>query len=119
MAKLAEEQRVELAKVDDIKAMASKLHSLQKEGNRLRDDALEKDLESYFATKKMMQSLDEIEKLSNQLNKEMDEMARQIKDMGLNPMAVPSLSEALQPLSDAQALIPLAKGEANKRTFTA
>jgi len=120
MAKLAEQpEKVELAKFDDIKAMASKLDSLQKDAWKLRDDALDKDADSYFANNKMVKAIDELEKLSNRLNKEVDNLGRDIKDMGLNPSQVPALSDALQPLSEAEALIPLAKGEANKRTFTA
>ena len=115
----AQPQEINLSKIDDIKAMASKLDSLQKQAWKLRDDALQKDADSYFANKKMVQALDELEKLSNRLSKEVSELGRDIKDMGINPSQVPALSDALQPLSEAESLIPLAKGEANKRTFTA
>jgi TolA-binding protein len=114
----AQPQEVELAKVDDIKAMASKLDSLQNEVNKLRNDALEKDEQSYFANKKMVQSIDEYEKLSKLLTKEVGNLGREIKDMGINPNQVPALSDALQPLADAEVLIDLVRFEGNKRTFT-
>ena len=117
MAKLAEqsqkvelsEEQVELATAKEVASMASKVDALQKKVYKQTENAEAKGDIAYRATLDLNDSVSELRDLMSILDKDMNNVSKQLKDLGMNPNDVPAISSSLDIIKVANQA--LANGE--------
>lgn len=103
------EGQVELATTKEVASMASKVNALQKKVYKQAENAEAKGDIAYRATLDLNDSVSELKDLMSILDKDMNNISKQLKDLGMNPNDVPSLSSSLDIIKAANQAV--ANGE--------
>ena len=110
------EEQVELASAKEVKSMATKVNSLQKKVRKQTDNSEAKGEVAYRATLDLNESVGELKDLMSRLDKGMNDVSKQLKDLGMNPNDVPALSSSLDIIKDANQAIALGEREVKNQT---
>lgn len=110
------EEQVELASAKEVKSMASKVNALQKKVRKQTDNSEAKGDVAYRATLDLNESVSELKDLMSRLDKGMNDVSKQLKDLGMNPNDVPALSSSLDIIKDANQAIALGEREVKNQT---
>lgn len=110
------EEQVELASAKEVKSMATKVNSLQKKVRKQIDVSEAKGDVAYRATLDLNESVGELKDLMSRLEKDMTTVAKQVKELGMNPQDVPALSSSLDIINDGNQAIILGEREVKNQT---
>ena len=110
------EEQVELASAKEVASMASKVNALQKKVRKQTDTSEAKGEVAYRATLDLNESVSELKDLMSRLDKDMNDVSKQLKDLGMNPNDVPALSSSLDIIKDANQAMALGEREVKNQT---
>jgi len=110
------EEQVELATAKEVASMASKVNALQKKVRKQTENSEAKGDVAYRATLNLNESVSELKDLMSRLDKDMNDVSKQLKDLGMNPNDVPALSSSLDIIKDANQAMALGEREVKNQT---
>ena len=110
------EEQVELATAKEVASMASKVNALQKKVRKQTENSEAKGDVAYRATLDLNESVSELKDLMSRLDKDMNDVSKQLKDLGMNPNDVPALSSSLDIIKDANQAMALGEREVKNQT---
>ena len=105
------ENQVELASTKEVASMASKVNALQKKVRKQTDTSEAKGDVAYRATLDLNDSVSELKDLMSTLAKDVSIVAKQVKELGILPQAVPALQSSLDVIKDATQAVALGERE--------